>query len=133
MSRKFITKRKFLNDLPFLIVIFLLVGIIYYYQYFYKPKNSLELYQELAFAEDFEDVQKLILDGYELNFSEEHFNDINKRNSSARAIMQFTLFEYGTETFVIMTSPGTHKLNILAVDRLPEHIREYFIELSKEP
>ncbi|MBT2682320.1 hypothetical protein [Bacillus sp. ISL-37] len=75
------------------------------HEIFYTPKNSLELYQQLHFADEFEDVQKHILDGYEEHFSEEDFQYI--KINSADSIGQFTLFKYNEKSYVIMTSPGT--------------------------
>jgi len=100
-----------------------------YYVYFFTPKNSLELYQELHFADDFEEVQKLILDGYEDNFTKGDFDYI--QDKSADRIAQFTLFEYKEKSYVIMTSPGTERLKVLAVEELPEDIRKFFLGLSR--
>ncbi|MBU8731202.1 hypothetical protein [Cytobacillus pseudoceanisediminis] len=46
-------------------------------------------------------------------------------------ISQFTLLEYEGKTFVIMTSPGTEKLKVLAVEELPDELREYFMKLPQ--
>lgn len=103
-------------------------GSIYYVN-FYTPKNSLELYQAISFADNFEDVQKLILEDYEDNFKKEDFTYMNRLDTTANNVSQFALFEYDEKTFVIMTSPGTSKLKILAVEELPIDIRNYFIKL----
>lgn len=100
-----------------------------YYVYFYTPKNSLELYQAISFADNFEDVQKLILEDYEDNFKKEDFTYMNRLDTNANNVSQFALFEYDEKTFVIMTSPRTSKLKILAVEELPIGIRNYFIIL----
>ncbi|GEN84037.1 hypothetical protein SLU01_23490 [Sporosarcina luteola] len=110
----------------FLIVI---VGGLGYYKIYFTPKNSLELYQELTFADSFEDVQKLMLKGYEGNFSEEDFEAI--QTGSMYQISQFTLFEYYDKSYVILTSPGTERLKILSVDELPEEVRKFFSELGE--
>lgn len=47
----------------FAIVILIICGSTMYYVYFFKPKNSVELYEVLNFAENFEDIQSLILEG----------------------------------------------------------------------
>ena len=68
-----------------------------------------------------------MLEGYEDNFKEEDFEFIKKLDTSPNRIGQFTLLEYDERTFVIMTSPGTKKLEVLAVDELPKDIRDYFL------
>ena len=127
-----ISKKKALkNRITFSILVLVLVGGGAYYKFFYTPKNSLELYQAISFADDFEDVKKLMLDGYEDNFKEDDFEFINSLNTSPNRVGQFTFFEYDERTFVIMTSPGTKKLEVLAVDELPKDIRNYFLQLGQ--
>lgn len=84
-----------------------------------------------SFAEDFEEAQKVVLEGYENNFKEEDLGYINRRDTSPDRISQFTLLEYEGKTFVIMTSPGTEKLKVLAVEELPDELREYFMKLPQ--
>ncbi|MFC5735584.1 hypothetical protein [Cytobacillus gottheilii] len=103
------------------------VGLLYY-MYFYKPKNTIELYQELTFSDSYEEIQNLILEGYEENFSEEDFENI--QNNTAVRVGQFSLFEYHNTSYIIMTSPGTEKLKVLAVEELPEDIREFFMGIA---
>jgi len=101
-----------------------------YVKFFFTPKDSLELYQAISFANDFEEVQnKLMLEGYQDNFKEEDFNFINSIDTSANRVGQYTLFEYEDKTFVIVTSPGTERLKVLSVEELPKEIRDYFLEL----
>jgi hypothetical protein len=40
-------------------VIFTIIGAATYYVVFFTPKNSLELYQAITFADDFEEVKKI--------------------------------------------------------------------------
>lgn len=112
----------------FLLMAITLGGIIYYF-YFLTPKNSLEMYQELRFADDFEEAQKQVLEGYENNFTQEEFDFIQENNPDT--IKQVTLFEYNQQTYVIMTSPGTEKLKVLDVEEMPEEAREFFLELGQ--
>ena len=127
-----ISKNKILkNRISFLILALIIVGGATYYDVFYTPKNSLELYQAITFADDFEEAKKLMLEGYEDNFKEEDFEFINRLDTSANSVGQFTIFEYDEKTFVIMTSPGTKRLNVLAVDELPKDIRNYFLQLAQ--
>lgn len=123
------SKKKGLKDwITLLILIFVIVGGATYYVVFFTPKNSLELYQEISFADDFEEVKKLMLEGYEGNFKEEDFDFINRLDTSPNSIGQFTLFEYDEKTFMIMTSPGTERLKVLSIDELPKDIRNYFLQ-----
>jgi len=127
-----ISKEKTLkNWIAFLILVLVIVGGITYYDVFYTPKNSLELNQAISFADDFEDVKKLMLDGYEDNFKKADFEFINSLDTSPNRVGQFTFLEYDERTFVIMTSPGTKKLEVLAVDELPKDIRNYFLQLAQ--
>jgi len=119
------------NRIVFLILVLVIVVGATYYDVFYTPVNSLELYQEIALADDFEDVKKLMLDGYEDNFKEADFEFINSLDTTPNRVGQFTFFEYDERTFVIMTSPSTKKLEVLAVDELPKDIRNYFFQLAQ--
>lgn len=98
--------------------------------YFYKPTNSIELYQSIAFSEDFEDGQELMLEGYESNLKEEDYNYISRKLNSPYTVNQFTLFEYGNKTYILLTTPGTKKVEVLKVEELPVEIRNYFLELT---
>ncbi|MGD6942815.1 hypothetical protein ACQCT6_12330 [Cytobacillus gottheilii] len=120
-------ERKINSWIIYSIITFVTVGILYY-MHIYKPKNSIELYQELTFSDSYEEIQNLILDGYEENFSEEDFENI--QNNSAIRVGQFSLFEYHNTSYIIMTSPGTEKLRVLAVEELPEDIREFFMGIA---
>jgi hypothetical protein len=111
-------------------VIFTIIGAATYYVVFFTPKNSLELYQAITFADDFEEVKKLMLKEYEGNFKKEDFEYITSLAKPAKKVSQFTLFEYDEKTFVIMTSPGTERLKVLSVEELPKEIRDYFLELE---
>lgn len=113
-----------------LILMILILGLAAYYILFFTPKDSLELYQAISFADDFEKAQKVMLEGYEGNFKEEDFEFINRVDTSADRISQFTLFEYEEVTYLVMTTPGTERLKVLAVEELPEEIREYFLGVA---
>ncbi len=68
----------------------------------------------------------LILEGNGENFKKEDFDYINRVDTSANRISQLTLIEYDEKTYVIVTSSGTPRLKILAVEELPIDIRNYF-------
>lgn len=127
-------KRLFLKSRLLLgIVVFVILISVSYYFHLFKPKNSLDLYQSISFADDFEEAQSLMLDGYEANFKEEDFEFMSGTNTGAKSISQFALFEYDEKSYLLMTSPGTQgigKLKVLAVEELPVEIRDYFLELS---
>ena len=108
----------------------LILGLAAYYILFFTPKTSLELYQAISFADDYEEAQKVMLEGYEDNFKEEDFEFMNRPEHSAGRISQFTLFEYNEKTYMVMTTPGTEKLKVLAIEELPAEIREYFLEVA---
>lgn len=116
------------------ILIFVVLISVSYYLHLFKPKNSVDLYQSMSFADDFEEAQSLMLEGYEANFKEEDFEFINGTDTQANSISQFTLFEYEEKSYLIMTSPGTQgirKLKVLAVEELPTEIRDYFLEITQ--
>ncbi|MCM3575362.1 hypothetical protein M3172_19360 [Mesobacillus subterraneus] len=123
-------QKKLLKERRELILMILVLGLAAYYILFFTPKDSLELYQAISFADDFEEAQKVMLEGYEGNFKEEDFEFINRLDTSADRISQFTLFEYDEKTYLVMTTPGTERLKVLAVEELPEEIREYFLEIA---
>lgn len=124
------TKKRTLKDWIIYIVIYLIIiAAAIYFVLFFKPRNSLELYQELHFAESFEEVQKQMLDGYEEHMTEEDFKWIQSYTPSQ--IGQFTIFDYNSTAYVIMTTPGTEILKVLAVEELPEEVRVFFYELMR--
>lgn len=114
----------------FLLLTSVVLGLPTYYVAFHTPKNSLELYQSIATADDFEEATKLMSEGFEGNFKEEDFEFISKSNASPNRVRQFSLFEYDDKTFAIVTTPGTNKLEVLAVDELPKDLRDYFLQLG---
>lgn len=127
-----ISKKKTLKEWIILITLsFVIVVGSLYYAFFFTPKDSLELYQVISFANDFEEVQHVMLNGHEKNFKEEDFEYIKSLNTSANRVSQFTLFEYEDKTFVIMTSPGRGRLKVLSVEEMPTNIRNYFLELEQ--
>lgn len=114
------------------IIIFVILVSVSYYFYLFKPKNSIDLYQLISFANSFEEAQSLMLEGYENNFKKEDFEFINGKDRGANSISQFSLFEYDEKSYLIMTSPGTQgiqKLKVLTVEELPKEIRDYFLEI----
>ncbi|QSS98741.1 hypothetical protein IMZ31_11545 [Pontibacillus sp. ALD_SL1] len=107
-------------------LVIIITGGLLYYVYFFTPKNSMELYRQLHFSEDIKKAKELLLEGYEDNLTEEDFKFI--ANNPVDQISQFTLFKYNEKSYVIMTSPGTERLKILAVKELPEDLREFFLD-----
>ncbi|WP_339146638.1 MULTISPECIES: hypothetical protein [unclassified Sutcliffiella] len=111
---------------------FLIVGVAIYYVLFYTPKNSLELYQAIRFSKSYEELSELMLEGYNGNFPEEDYDFMSHLDNSPNSISQFTLFEYKEKTYLIMTTPGTNRLQVLDVKELPEEVRNYFLALPAE-
>lgn len=116
--------------MSFTILSVLIVGMAIYYIFFFTPKNSLELYQTISFADDFDEAQNVMLKGYESHFKKEDFDFINDLDNSPNRISQFTLFEYNQKTYMVMTTPGTKRLKVLAVEELPEEIEQYFLGVT---
>lgn len=113
-----------------MIVAAFIIGTATYYILFFTPKNSLELYQAISFADNFEKAQKVMLEGYEVNFNKEDYEYINRLGFSPNRISQFTFFEYDEKTYMVMTTPGTERLQVLAVEELPKEIRDYFLGID---
>lgn len=118
--------------MSFTILSVLIVGMAIYYIFFFTPKNSLELYQTISFADDFDEAQNVMLKGYESYFKKEDFDFINDLGNSPNRISQFTLFEYNQKTYMVMTTPGTKRLKVLAVEELPEEIEQYFLGVTSK-
>lgn len=101
------------------VTVILLIVVISFgpllYDYYMKPEDSLELYQELRFSKEFTSVHHLLEPGYENYFSEEAYDVLKSEKGSPSMIRQFTVIQYddGTESVLIETSPGTNKLSIL--------------------
>lgn len=95
------------------------------------PDNSLTLYQEIAFANDVETVEALMLEGYEQNFDAEAVEYMMRADRIAHGIGQFTLIEFYDRTYLIEASPGTEKLHILNIEEVPEEISAYFKGLKE--
>ncbi|MBM7580967.1 hypothetical protein [Jeotgalibacillus terrae] len=93
-----------------------------------KPDNSLTLYQEIAFADDMEAVEALMLEGYEENLNPEAVEYMMRADRQALGIEQFTLVDFHDRTYLVESSPGTDQLYILNIEELPEEIRDYFEE-----
>ena len=87
-----------------------------------NPSNSLDLMQTLRNSDN---PESLIIDSKNIDYEsikyiQEKF-DLNK-------VSQFTLLEFDDKTYAIQTTPGTKKIKIIAIEELPNDIREYFIE-----
>ena len=121
--------QQYKNYIVILVVVILVVQG--YYIIGYKPKNS-ELYQAIQFSKDYNQAQKLILEGYEENFSKEVYEGIINASSSPNSVNQFTVFQYDNESYIIETTPGTMKLEILRVAKLPKKMKDYLDELTEE-
>ena len=120
------------------VTVILLIVVISFgpllYDYYTKPEDSLELYQELIFSEEFTSVHHLLEQGYEQYFSEEAYDVLKSEKGSPSMIRQFTVIQYddGTESVLLETSPGTSELTILRAEVLPEAIENYFKALNEE-
>ncbi|MHC8516867.1 hypothetical protein [Sporosarcina sp. ITBMC105] len=124
-------KRKY-EKVALILILVLLISIPFIYKVVIQPKNALEMYQMVKFAEDFNEVRGHVLEGYEGNVSEELYNEVKNTDLSPEKVRQFTVFEYENETYFIETSPGTMKLKVLGLDRVPEEVHEYLKDLNEE-
>lgn len=115
-----------------ILILVLLISIPFIYKVVIQPKNALEMYQMVKFAEDFNEVRGHVLEGYEGNVSEELYNEVKNTDLSPEKVRQFTVFEYENETYFIETSPGTMKLKVLGLDKVPEEVHEYLKGLNVE-
>ncbi|WP_245669301.1 hypothetical protein [Caryophanon tenue] len=48
-----------------------------------------------------------------------------------QAVSQFTVLEFDEKAYVVETTPGTRKMNIIAIEELPEDMRAYLTEQRK--
>ena len=87
-----------------------------------NPSNSLELMQKLRNSDNPESlfVDSKNIDYESINYIQEKFDP--------NMVLQFTLLEFDEKTYVIQTTPGTKKMEIITIEELPNALREYFIE-----
>lgn len=114
--------------LTFLLLI--IIGFIIYNYFFNKPKNSVQLYEEIALAEDVENINDFMVDGYEGNFKSEDIAYIQDPENTAKQIRQLTPFEYDDRTFVMSTTLATKRLEVYAIEELPKDIRAYITNMA---
>lgn len=127
---KFIEGKTFMDWAILSFLLLIIIGLMIYTVYFNKPKDSVQLYEEIALVEDVEKVNELMVDGFEDNFKVEDINYIQRPENTANQIRQVTLLEYDEKTFVMSTTPGTKKLEVYAIEELPEDIRIYFTDMA---
>ena len=80
------------TKMAIIILALMVISLLLYQEYFLKPKNSLELYQSIAFSDDFEEAQEFMLEEYESNMKEKDYDFISKLGNSPNQIAQFTQF-----------------------------------------
>ncbi|AMO85231.1 hypothetical protein B857_02435 [Solibacillus isronensis B3W22] len=86
-----------------------------------NPSNSLELMQTLRSAEN---PESLFMD--EDNFDADSVEYIQEE-FSPNMVKQFTILEFDEKSFLIQTTPGTTKWEIINIEELPKEIKEYFL------
>ena len=111
------------------ILFFMLISHIYYAEVYLTPKNSNELFQEIRYSEQYSDVSKLMSDSFESNFKQEDYDYMTDINNSENLVMQITLIDYFDKTFALMSAPGKNRIEVLAVQEVPENIKKYFQNL----
>ncbi|MGD7023617.1 hypothetical protein ACQCVK_13535 [Rossellomorea vietnamensis] len=117
----------------FIFLVMLIPLAITYYEVFYTPKDSLELYQHFAFADDFHEAQEIVYEEYQGNFTEEEFQLIKDSVDSPSEIKQFTLLKYEDKNILVETSPGTKKLHVLNVKEIPDEEMKAFMDTEDQP
>ncbi|WP_342575838.1 hypothetical protein MHH37_08265 [Solibacillus sp. FSL K6-1781] len=86
-----------------------------------NPSNSLELMQTLRNAEN---PESLFMD--ENNFDADSVEYIQEE-FSPNMVKQFTILEFDEKSFLIQSTPGTTKWEIINIEELPKEIKEYFL------
>ncbi|MGM9951183.1 MAG: hypothetical protein ACI33P_13710 [Lysinibacillus sp.] len=93
---------------------------------FQKPSNSIGLYHKMLATKELEDIEHLLLNSEAL--SKEDYEYITALENSPYMISQYTLFSFHEVSYLITTTPGTDKLQIIQVDKVPEDIQSYLVE-----
>ncbi|MEK5184914.1 hypothetical protein [Solibacillus sp. FSL W7-1324] len=104
-----------------IIAVLILVSIPLFEWLLTNPSNSLELMQTLRNTEN---PESLFMEGE--NFDAEIVEYIQKE-FSPNMVLQFTILEFDEKSFLIQTTPGTTKLEIINIDEMPEEMRNYFL------
>lgn len=86
-----------------------------------NPSNSLELMQTLRNSNN---PESLFLDSKNIDYKSIEYI---QEEFDPNMITQITLLEFDEKTYLIQTTPGTKKMEIIAIEELPIEIREYFI------
>lgn len=102
-----------------------------YYVYLYTPKDSIELYQSISNLNNIDEAEQIMLEGYEVNLNINDLDFLTEPGNAPTEIQQYSFFVYQDKTYIAMTTPGTNRLKVLKIDKLPEDIRKFFIEFSK--
>ncbi len=106
------------------IALLIIVSIPIFERLLTYPSNSLELMQTLRNSENpaslFMEEKKF--DAEIVEYIQEEF--------SPNMVQQFTILEFDEKSFLIQTTPGTTKLEIINIEVLPEEMRNYFLSLE---
>ena len=93
---------------------------------FQKPSTSIGLYHKMLATDELEDMEDLLFTSEAL--SQEDYEYITALGNSPYMISQYTLFSFHEVSYLITTTPGTDKLQIIQVDKVPEDIQSYLAE-----
>ncbi|MER2153935.1 MAG: hypothetical protein ABS917_07085 [Solibacillus sp.] len=104
-----------------IIAVLIIVSIPIFEWLLTNPSNSLELMQTLRNSEN---PESLFMD--ENNFDAEIVEYIQEE-FNPNMVKQFTILDFDEKSFLIQTTPGTTKLEIINIEELPEEIRDYFL------
>lgn len=115
------------NWITSIIYICLLILGSIYYSFNIKPYNSIQLYQEFI-SSDEKEIQELLLNKNDNELLVEQVNNI--KSGSPTSIDQMTFLHYQDKTIMVITTPGTLKLQIIDIQELPPDIRSYFLQFN---
>ncbi len=112
------------------ILVSLLLFSYFIVDFLLRPTNSLQVYHNFVLAEDYETAIKFMQKGYEENYTLDEYNSLDN-DSVPNRVRQFTVIQYSKQdVYLIETTPGTMKMKVLEVEKLPKDIAKYIYEIE---
>lgn len=101
----------------FLILIIFTLQLFILYIFKVMPTTSLQLYQQVRFADRYEEVEELFIDEYKSKYSQKDHEALQEIFSKglANSISQHTIFRYEDEWILLDTAPGTFQNRLLNI------------------
>ena len=93
----------------FLIFVVSLQFLFIVYIFKVMPTTSLQLYQQVRFAERYEDITKLFIDEDRSHFAKANYEELQQifSKNSPKRISQQSILQYEDEWIILDTAPGT--------------------------